>query len=608
VAESSPIRRFLSALGRAFDWTRRLFANLLFLLVLLVIALALFGGPGRAKVPKGGALLIDPEGEVVEQATQLAPLSQWLNESEVDAETPFRDLYDALKNAKTDSRIKLVVLSLDNLDGISPGHLEELGNAIAAVKAAGKEVIAAGDSFSQAQYYLASFASTVYMHPMGEIGLEGYAAYQVYFKDLLDKLKVNVHVFRVGTYKEAVEPFMRNNMSKEAREANQALVDELWSRYLTVVAANRKLAPDQLGHYVDDYSSLLQAANGDTGRLALEHGLVDELLSRDEIRDRLIAKVGEDSGDFRYIDHRDYMASLRQREQQTTANDVAVLVAAGVIEMGEAPRGRIGADTISELIRKARTDDGVKAMVLRVDSPGGSAFASEIVRQELEQFQSSGKPLVVSMAGTAASGGYWISATADEIWAEPTTITGSIGIFGILPTFEGSIAAIGVGRDGVGSTSLAGASDPLGALSEPMGKIIQANVDNGYRRFIDLVARGRDMTPDDVDHVGQGRVWSGDKALELKLIDGVGGLDEAIAAAAKRANIQRYGVRYLEKPLSTRDQLLAQIFQNLGLADDRAQGISMLARRISAALSQLPAFDDPGHIYGICESCAVTLR
>ena len=607
MAEPSAIRRFFTALGRAFDWARRIFANLLFLLLLLGLAALLFGGPSRVKVPKGGALTLEPEGEVVEQTAQLAPLGALFNESDVDAETSFRDLYDALKNARTDARIKLVVLDLDNMEGISPGHLEELGSAIAAVKSAGKEIVAVGDSFSQSQYYLASFADAVYLHPMGEVTLEGYGAYQVYFKDLLDKLKVNVHVFRVGTYKEAVEPFIRNNMSSDAREANKALVDDLWKRYLTVVAANRKRTPEQLAQFIENEASLLEAAKGDTARLALEQGLVDELLSRDEMRKRLIAKVGEDDGDYRHIDHRDYVATFRQRIPQTTTSDVAVLVAAGLIQMGEAPRGTIGADTISELIRKARTDDGVKAMVLRVDSPGGSAFASEIVRQELELFQAAGKPLVVSMAGTAASGGYWISATADEIWAEPTTITGSIGIFGILPTFEGSIGAIGVARDGVGSTSLAGASDPLGALSPTMGKIIQANVENGYRRFVDLVARGRDMTPEDVDHVGQGRVWSGGKALELKLIDGVGGLDDAIAAAAKRAGIERYGVRYLEKPLSTRDQLIAEIAQNLGLAES-SHTVSSLARRVATALSRLPAFDDPGHIYGLCEACAIRAR
>ncbi len=299
-------------------------------------------------------------------------------------------------------------------------------------------------------------------------------------------------------------------------------------------------------------------------RAALEHGLVDALISRDEMRQRLIAKVGESEGTFRQIASNDYLRATRA-VQAPSSNEVGVVVASGMILPGEQPRGSVGADSLTELIRSARLDQNVKAVVLRVDSPGGAAISSEVIRQELEQLQTSGKPLVVSMAGVAASGGYWISATADEIWAAPTTVTGSIGIFGMVPTFEDSLASIGVTRDGVGSAPLAGALDPFGGISEPMGHILQANVEAGYKRFLDLVSRGRDMLPEQVDKIGQGRVWTGRKAHELGLVDELGQLPDAIAAAAKRAGMTDYQVRFIEKPLSAREQLLQQIAEQHGL-------------------------------------------
>lgn len=599
MAERSSRWGWLRGIGRGLSTARIFTANLFFVLfVLLVLALILSGG-GRVSVPDKGALVIAPEGTIVEQTSQSSPFEALISGSEIAGETRYQDLIDALDAAKDDARITVIVLDLEHLTGVSPAHLAGIGDGLAAAKSAGKEIIAVGDYYTQGQYYLASFADAIYMHPMGQVLLTGFAAFQNYYKDLLDRLKVKVHVFRVGAYKAAVEPYTRTDMSAEAREANRAMIDELWKDYVERVAANRKLTLEQINDYILHYDDLLKATGGDMARVALEHGLVDELISRDVMRDRLIAKVGEEEHTFRQIGYADYLHIVR-RTRAPADNEVGVVVAAGMILPGDQPRGTIGADSLSELLGTARTDEHVKAVVLRVDSPGGAALSSEVIRQAVEQIQLAGKPVVVSMAGVAASGGYWISATADEIWAAPSTVTGSIGIFGIVPTFEDSLAAIGVSRDGIGSAPLAGALDPFGGVSEPMGRILQANVESGYRRFLDLVARGRNMLPEHVDTIGQGRVWTGRKALELGLVDGLGQLPDAVAAAAKRAKIENYRVKFIEKPLTAREQLLKQIADSMGFASTARWS------QWTHALTQLTRLEDPLHMYTLCDECSLS--
>jgi protease IV len=600
MADESKIRRGLRAFGRGLTATRVFVTNLLFVVVMFAVLAMLISGGAKLTVPDKAALVLAPEGTIVEQTTQSAPFEALLGGNDIAAETRYQDLIDALDTAKTDSRIAVIVLDLEHMTGVSPAHLSGLGDALAQAKAAGKEVVAVGDYYTQGQYYLASYADNVYMHPMGQVLLTGFGSYQNYYKDLLDRLKVKVHVYRVGAYKAAVEPYTRTDMSDEAREANRAMIDELWQDYIAKVSTNRKMTLDQTNDYVNRYEEVLKSADGDMARAALEHGLVDALISRDEMRERLIAKVGESEGTFRQIASNDYLRATRSVPAAAT-NEVGVVVAAGMILPGEQPRGSIGADSLTELIRSARLDQNVKAVVLRVDSPGGAAISSEVIRQEIEQLQVSGKPVVVSMAGVAASGGYWISATADEIWAAPTTVTGSIGIFGMVPTFEDSLAAIGVARDGVGSAPLAGALDPLGGISDPMGRILQANVEAGYKRFLDLVSRGRDMLPEDVDKIGQGRVWTGRKAHELGLVDGLGQLPDAIAAAAKRAGLTDYQVRFIEKPLSAREQLLQQLAGSMGFVSSTSLG------QLAHALGNLARLDDPLHTYALCEACSLAL-
>ena len=598
MADESKIRRGLRAFGRGLTATRVFVTNLLFVVVVFVVLAMLISGGAKLAVPDKAALVFAPEGTIVEQTTQSAPFEALLGGNDIAAETRYQDLIDALDIAKTDSRIVVIVLDLEHMTGVSPAHLSGLGDALAQAKAAGKEIVAVGDYYTQGQYYLASYADNIYMHPMGQVLLTGFGSYQNYYKDLLDRLKVKVHVYRVGAYKAAVEPYTRTDMSAEAREANRAMIDELWQDYIAKVSTNRKMTLDQINDYVNRYEDVLKSADGDMARAALEHGLVDALISRDEMRERLIAKVGESEGTFRQIASNDYLRATRS-VPAPAANEVGVVVAAGMILPGEQPRGSIGADSLTELIRSARLDKNVKAVVLRVDSPGGAAISSEVIRQEIEQLQVSGKPVVVSMAGVAASGGYWISATADEIWAAPTTVTGSIGIFGMVPTFEDSLAAIGVARDGVGSAPLAGALDPLGGISDPMGRILQANVEAGYKRFLDLVSRGRDMLPEDVDKIGQGRVWTGRKAHELGLVDGLGQLPDAIAAAAKRAGLTDYQVRFIEKPLSARELLLQQLAGSMGFVSSTSLG------QMARALGDLARLDDPLHTYALCEACSL---
>ena len=594
------LRKSFAAVSRAFAFLRVALANVLIGLLLLVLVAVILSAPEDVQTPNGAALVVAPKGMIVEQPSSPAlPFPPTL--SDVAGQTKAADIIDAIKQAASDERVAMLTLDLTDLDFASPAHLEAIGEAIEEFRDADKTVIATSDYFTQPRYYLASFADEVYMHPLGELMLTGFGAYQDYYGGLLEKLKVNVHVYRIGSYKSAVEPYTRSDMSADAKKANQALVDDLWGSYVDQVAENRRLDPQTLQHYANEYDVLLREVNGDAARAALEHGLVDELLTHDALQDRLAERVGTgDNGTFLRADFPDYLRSVRSSERPARGPKVAVIVVDGVILTGDQPRGFVGAGSTSRLIRKAREDTDVKALVLRVDSPGGSAFASEVIRQELELVQATGKPVVVSMGGVAASGGYWISATADEIWAAPTTITGSIGVFAILPTFEDSLSSIGIARDGVGTSSLTGALDPFGGVSERMGNVLQAAVEDTYARFVNLVARGRDMAPEEVETIAQGHVWSGRKAFDLGLVDGLGHLNHAIEAAAARAGIDEYKVVTIDEPLSTREKILMRLFDELGSS---LRPAAAWFEPIIAGFESLAALNDPRHVYAICEFC-----
>lgn len=612
--------RVFRFLGRSIDFLRTLLGRILFLVVVGVVIFLIFGGPEPLQVPDDGLVVLAPRGAIVEQSAALDPVSMLLGSGGV-ASTSLRDILETLDQAAEDDRIKGVLLDLAEMGAVSAANLESIGMALDNYKASGKELIAYADAYSQPQYLLASYANSVYLHPMGQLMLPGYGGSQLFFADLLDKLGVNVHVFRVGTHKAAVEPYLLNGMSEESRSNNQQLADELWLRYVNQVAVNRELSDAAVRRYTNDYAGQLLEVGGDTARLALESGLVDELLSRPQLHDRLLALTGA-TEDLPFIDFKQYLA-LNTRPHLPAQNQIGVIVAQGTIDMGEQPRGTIGAETLIQLIRDARQDDSIKAVVLRLDSPGGSALASELIREELERLQAAGKPLVVSMAGVAASGGYWISANADEIWASPVTITGSIGIFGMVPTFEGTLAKAGVHADGIGTTPLTRA-DMFSGMTEPMMTVFQANVEDGYRRFLNLVAQGREMSVEQVDAVGQGQVWSGSRALEYGLVDNLGDLPDAVAAAARLANVSDYELRYIEKALTPAEQFLQQLANNIGV-DTLASANAAIAQHVTGAqsasnapvlvnafgawqqlfgdVSAMARFNDPLNLYSLCELC-----
>ena len=393
--------------------------------------------------------------------------------------------------------------------------------------------------------------------------LTGLGVYPTYFKAAIDKLKIQVHVFKVGTYKGAVEPFLRNDMSVAAQEANLGWIQVLWDEYLDQIARLRGIDKTKLNQYIDHYPELLANTGSDAGMLAVEQGLVDQLMSRQQWRDELQDLVGSDERDFQQIDFRNYLlaAEIPIPTLNPGTDKIAVIIAKGTIYDGEQPAGSIGSDSVSALIKQAREDDRVKALVMRIDSPGGSATAAEQIRYELELTQQAGKPVVASMATYAASGGYWISATANQILASPTTITGSIGTFLLFPTFNQSLAEIGVYSDGIGTNVLSGALNPLQSLNPALQQILDLAINNTYRQFISLVARGRDMTPAAVDRVAQGRVWAGTTALDLGLIDAIGGLEDAIDSAATLAGLNEFETLYLEKQLSPKERLLSELLK-----------------------------------------------
>tara|TARA_R110002072_G_scaffold136124_3_gene278299 strand:- start:3998 stop:5866 length:1869 start_codon:yes stop_codon:yes gene_type:complete len=556
------MKRFFSALGRIIDTLRTFLGRIFFLLVAGLILFLLFSSPPTVSVPSSTALVWSPSGVVMERSSGATP-ADLLFGTGLPVNSLLQDLLDSLALAADDSRVTALVIDVSELLSVSPAHLETLGNALQQFADTGKPIYSYGEYYTQAQYALASYADHITLHPMGNLLISGFGGNQLFFRDLLEKLRVNVHIFRVGEFKSAAEPFTRMDMSPEARSDSQTLVDNLWARYLDRVSANRDLQPQQLQAYADNYAQLLEAAGGDMSRVAFEQGLVDNLAGVDSFRREVAAVAGTSNGSFNQIGYRDYLSATRAI-QIPGASQVGIIVAQGTIMPGEQPLGMIGADTLSELIRRAQRDPAIKAVVLRVDSPGGSAMASEEIRAALVQLQASGKPLVVSMAGTAASGGYWISANADEIWASPSTVTGSIGVIGIIPTFEDALGELGVGVDGVGTTALSRVGDPFSGLDEQIGRIYQTSTEDTYQRFLRLVADGRDMTVDEVDQIAGGRVWSGEQALSLGLVDSLGDLDDALSAAASLAGLEEYQRVYLERPLSAGEQFLVQMMENWG--------------------------------------------
>ena len=615
MTDPSPRKRgVFASIGAGLTALRTFVANLLFVLVLVAVLVAILSSSEDAVVvPDGAALVLRLDGPVVEAEPDVDPLEMLLRDDGAPSPVVLRDIIEALETAAEDERIEALVLDVDSFPGAAPATLRAIGDALDRFSASGKPILVGADFLGQSQYLLASHATYLYLNPLGQVLLRGFSSEPAYFAAALEKLRVNVHVFRVGEYKSAVEPFLRDDMSDASREAETALVQGLWTEYRDRIAGNRRLPPEALDALVDDMPTRLRAVDGDFARLAVETGLVDELLTRDAYRARLVDLVGDDDegNSFRRVDLDAYLnntrlAGLAERNEGTPR--IGVVVAEGAIVGGD-ESGQVGEQTAA-LVRSARRDDDVAAIVLRVNSPGGSAFFSEVLRKELELAQLQGKPVVVSMGGVAASGGYWIAATADRIFAEPDTITGSIGIFGILPTFEESAEALGINSDGVGTHALSGAGNPLEPLNPAFADLLQQSVERGYERFLDIVARGREMSAEEVDAVGQGRVWLGRTALELGLVDELGGLDAAVASAAEAAGLDTWEMEYLRRQKSAREQFLERFFASpaahwaVGLLDGpTTRSFDRLTALAARPLSVLSHLEDPAHVYALCAVC-----
>ena len=568
-----PIARLFIGLWDAVNFSRRLVFNLLFLLVVFVLLAAMLGGGKLAPLAERSTLVIAPEGRLVEQYS-CDPVSRAFARATNGndcREIRLRDVLRALDAARTDKRIERVVLHLDELQPSGFASLRDVATAIGRVKAAGKQVIAYGDNYSQGQYVLAAQANQVYLDPMSQGGvmLEGLAGYRQYFRQgLQDKLGIDMHLFKVGEYKSAAEPYILDAASAESKEADLFWMNDLWQRMLADIGRARGLDPAALAANIEAMDAQVAGANGDLAQLALKQKLVDGLKTREQVEDLLLEKgVADDTaeGGFRqvaldtYVQHLD--GALPQADMRP---QVAVVVAEGEIAGGELPPGQVGGESTSALLRSVRDDDSVKAVVLRVNSPGGEVFASEQIRREVAALKDAGKPVVVSMGDVAASGGYWISMNADRIYADPSTITGSIGIFGLFPTANRALDKIGVHTDGVGTTRWAGAFDPTRPFDPEVGRMIQSVIEKGYRDFTGKVAQARNKPVDAIDAVARGRVWSGAQARERGLVDAFGGIREAIADAASRAKLgkpETYVVRYVEEPMSPFENWLGRFAQ-----------------------------------------------
>jgi protease-4 len=570
---------FLRNIWHGLDVFRRVLHLLLLVLIFGVIVMAL---GGSAPPVHGGALLIQPQGEIVEQLAG-EPLQRALSQAQGDKapETLLWDLTDAIRAAAKDERIKALLIDTDHMTGAGQVKLEELAAAIREFKATKKRVIAHGSSFEQGQYYLAAQADEIYLDPFGTLYFKGYGRYPEYLKGALDKLAVNVHLFRAGKYKSAAEPYVREDMSAEDREETLTYLNALWAGYRSSIAAAIGKKPDDITAYIDGLADNAQKAGGDLAMVAKSAGLVTDLKTSQQLATRMVELVGADPDAddplaFNRVELDAYIRSVHisSRLNRHTGNRVGVIVASGEILDGDQPSGTIGGESTAALVRKARLDSDIKAVVLRVDSPGGSVIASEEIYRELQALKAAGKPLVVSMGDLAASGGYYISALADEIIASPNTITGSIGVYGVIPTFEKSINRIGVTVDGVGTTDYSGLS-LIRPLPPAVSALIQGGVNHSYQEFLTRVASGRGKSRDAIDAIAQGRVWAGSDALKLGLIDRTGNYQDAVAAAAKRANLgTSYSEKRVEPSLSLTEQLLFRF--NGGEARlMRAAGIGM---------------------------------
>ncbi|NRN27603.1 signal peptide peptidase SppA [Photorhabdus heterorhabditis] len=607
-------------IARLFKWSwqllnfvREVVSNLIFIILILAVVggFLIYQQPNKTADSYQGALYVNLTGVVVDQVSNRNPLNQLGRElfgasSNKLQENSLFDIVDNIRQAKTDDKITGLVLKLDDFMGADQSSMQYIGKAINEFKTSGKPVYSISDSYNQSQYYLATYADKIYLSPQGTVGLYGYSTNNLYYKSLLDSLKVTTHIFRVGTYKSAVEPVMRDDMSPAARKADSRWVNGLWHNYLNTIATNRKLSVHQVFPGADEMIANLRAAGGDNAQYALKHKLVDYVVPRNIIESEMTKAFGWDEKNqhFNAISIYDYAPQNRS----SSKGNIAVIVAQGAIIDGQQAPGMVGGDTTAAQIRQARLDDNIKAVVLRVNSPGGSVSASDVIRTELAALRAANKPVVVSMGGLAASGGYWISTPANYIIANQSTLTGSIGIFGVITTYENSLDHIGIHTDGIATTPLADISFTKG-LSKEFSELMQLNIENGYKNFIGLVADARNKTPEEVDKIAQGHVWIGNDAKANGLVDQLGDFDDAVAKAAELAKLDKPELDWMQPEMSFSELLISQLTTTAqAIMPEAIQAwlpapLVQVAQQAKQQVGFYRHLNDPQNRYAFCLNC-----
>ncbi len=596
----------LSRIGSGITKTRNFVLNAIFVIIILALFASLFSASESVSVPEEAALVLNPGGILVEERTFSNPLDDLWNINYAVPEVEMGELIRAIELAEQDSRIKMIILDLEGLSGLSLAQGDRIIQSLKQFKESGKSVGSYANSYSQIHYYVSSIADEIYLNPMGSLVLDGFGGSNLYFKEFLDRYGIRANVYRVGDYKEAVEPFLRNDMSEESKTVNSRTLNKLWSNLSEKIEENRLLGAGSVDRYGVGFASELKKTNGDFARAAIENNLVDELLTWDQVRIRFGDRVG--LGEDDKINSVNYQAYLSSQGPEIDFNPtkIAVINVQGPIFLGEEGYGSTSADTAIQLIREARKSENVAAIVVRVDSPGGSAFASEMIRLELELAQIDGIPVVASFASVAASGGYWLSATSDYILTEPNSVTGSIGVFSVFLTAEKALDKLGIHADGLATTPFSQA-DPFTSPSKSLNEALQLSVEHGYKQFVELVAKGRRLKKEQIEPLAQGKVWLGDEAVDNGLADGLGSLPEALNKAAELADIQSWSPLYMKKPVDPRDAFLAELLENAHLhsiVPDYVKQV-MSFTELDAVMLQIRRGNK---LQALCEPCLSGLR
>jgi len=557
--ERSFLFRFLLGIWHFVNGSRKVFLNLLFVLFIYFIYIAL-QPQELSRLKPDSTLVVRPYGKIVEQYTT-TPLDRAFQEAtgQEQSETRLRDMLEAIHRAAADSDISQLVIDPNYMWGIGLAALNDLAHALDAFRSTGKPVIALANHLDQNQYYLAALADEIWLDPNGTIWIDGYSSYRQFYREGLDKLSVEINLFRVGKYKSAMEPFIRDDMSDEAKEAGKFWLNNLWQQYVEAISKHRGLILKSLQESIDDMPNQIESVDGDFAKYAMNLGLVDRLMTAPEARQELARRgTPNQAGDgYRAVGMQDYLDITQPLLRQSGAKRIAIVVAEGEIVSGSHPAGRIGSISTAEQLRRAARDEKIAAVVLRINSPGGDAYAAEALRLELQQVRDAGKTVVISMGNVAASGGYWMSMAADEVWASPSTITGSIGVFGMLPTFAATLDKVGVHTDGFGTTEMAGKLRLDMPLDTGIKRVFQSSTERIYRQFINLVSESRGKTVEEVDEIAQGRVWSGQQAAERGLVDRNGTFQDAIEASARIAGLgASYQIEWIEPEKSALDEFL----------------------------------------------------